>query len=114
MQTIKIAFYVLMKTVFTCNAYKCCKDCDGIVSNKLPPKLILVKLPPIPSKAAAEMLLILFPNIDSLSNDMSPLKAPCSIFSIKLKFKFRDISVERGSSPLLGTCSPNLTLNQIN
>ncbi len=69
---------------FTCNAVKFCKDFEGMAGNRFPPKLIRVKLPPIPLKAITSIVLILFPYMESLNNEINPLNAPDFNDSIRL------------------------------
>lgn len=70
--------------LITCNAVRVCNDCDGNAGKRFPPKLTLVKLPPIPENAITSIVFILLPYMDSLNNDIKPINAPAFSTSIRL------------------------------
>lgn len=70
------------KLKFTCTAVKYFNAFEGTEDKRLPPRLILVRLAPIPIKACGWTVVILLPNKDNRNKDVSPSNASDSIKSI--------------------------------
>ena len=65
--------------------------------------MIRVKFPPIPSKAKGSIKVILFPNKESRSNDISPVNALAGSNSNELYPIFNDINEVNVLRELVGT-----------